>query len=80
MSKPRRYWAIKWSYYGFTDNGWRLGVMYGFPSRAAREIWLTDGNPYRDSGYREAIPARDRDLRARLRRDPIEDDNGVLRV
>ena len=59
-----RHYAFLWWLYATTANtGARVGRYYYFASRHERDAWVAEGNPYRDSGYREAIPARDSELR-----------------
>jgi hypothetical protein len=69
MATTRTYYAIE-HVYGICcdDRGNRIGTHHRFGTRAARDAWVADGQPYRTNpGYREEIPASDRELRRLLR-------------
>lgn len=77
-TKTRRYYALQWHHYAVDGNsGKRCAAYYSFNSASARDAWVEDGAPYLGSGYREALPASDSELRAALRRDHNEGHIGL---
>lgn len=68
----KTYYAIYYPY-GIAchaNTGKRYGSYYRFSSREARDKWVEAGGDYRTSpNYREAIPSKDPELRAEIRRD-----------
>ena len=64
------YYAITYPCGVASDSrGNRYGTYHVFRSRGARDAWVADGNPYRTGAdYREALPAGDREIRAKLRK------------
>ena len=72
-TKTRRHYAMEWWMNAVhAHSGVRYAAYYSFPSAAARDAWVENGAPYRGSGFREALPASDTELRAALRRDDIQ--------
>ena len=75
-TKPKSRVAIM-HYYAITypcgvasdSRGNRHGTYHVFSSRGNRDAWVANGNPYRTGAdYREALPAGDPAIRAKLRK------------
>jgi len=64
------YYAITYPRGVASDSrGNRYGTYHVFGSRGNRDAWVADGNPYRTGAdYREALPAGDPEIRAKLRK------------
>lgn len=75
ITTNRSYYACSYPYgvASNADTGRRLCTYYRFDSRAERDAWVSDGDPYRGArGYRQSIRAGDSDLRHALRREERE--------
>ena len=76
------YYAISYPCGVASDSrGNRYGTYHVFGSRGNRDAWVAGGNPYRTGAdYREALPAGDREIRAKLRKWLAYGDNSCASV
>jgi hypothetical protein len=72
----KHYAFLWWIYARHSNTGFRIGRYYYFLTRQERDKWVEGGNPYLDAGNREAIPARDSELRMLQRIEKAQDQVG----